>query len=165
MVEREPVTDAQAALRHDGLGAAVRTVPAPGVTPGIVVGESGIGETVPAGSTVALQVAETPQWRSVTSFTGGASAPFTIIGTRWRLVYQMGYQGMCTWILFCSGPNAHVNALSPGAGAVAVAGGNFSLNDGTGQTQTFTSGPGRYQVWVTPGGDRARWAVTIEDWY
>jgi hypothetical protein len=72
----------------------------------------------------------------------------------------MSFQGTCTWVFFCSGPNARViNAVT----GVYVAG--FGLADGTGQSQTFSSGPGRYRIEIGPGGDTAAWSVEVQDYY
>jgi hypothetical protein len=62
--------------------------------------------------------------------------------------------------VFCSGPTARIRSLSTGNQV-----GSFSLNTGTGQTQDFDTGPGTYQVSVTPGDDSARWSVNVQDWY
>ena len=153
---------AQAVLGSLGLHVGVTTVPAPGVTPGTVTSQSpAAGATMLPGSTVALSVAEVPRWRPLTTFTSdgsGRSVPFRIRGTRWRLVYSMSYQDMCTLIFFCSGPSANV------AGGGGNAGG-FDLSQGNGQTQTFNSGAGTYQVTVSPGSDDAQWSMTVEDYY
>jgi serine/threonine-protein kinase len=155
---------AQATLRHLGLTAAVTQVPAPGGTPGLVVGQSpGSEARLPPHSTVALSVAETPRWRPLTSFAGsggGSSVPFTIRGTRWQVVYKMAYDGSCTLLLFCSGPSAQVSELNSGANVT-----QFDLGEGTGQTRVVGSGPGTYQIRVTPGSDTARWSIAVDDYY
>jgi hypothetical protein len=115
------------------------------------------------GATVSLSVAETPQWRTITSFNAdgpGQSVPFRVRGTRWRIVYSMGYDGTCTFIFICSGPSAHVATLSGGSPADG-----FDLNEGQHQTQEFDSGAGEYQVAVSPGSDGAHWSMQIEDYY
>jgi hypothetical protein len=147
-----------------GLRTSVTAVPAPasapGTAPGTVLRTSpAAGQHARAGSTVALFVAETPQWRPLTTVTTSQPVAFTIRGTRWRIVYQMAYQGTCTWIFFCSGPNAQV--LTEGGGPVR----SFGLSDGGPQTQTFERTPATYRLRVTPGGDSARWSVEIEDYY
>ena len=86
--------------------------------------------------------------------------PFRILGRQWRVVHSMSYQGLCTFIFFCSGPSARV--LHP-AGGAAVA--QFDLGEGSGQTQVFRSGPGLYEVAVNPGGDTANWSISVEDYY
>ncbi|HZE04471.1 MAG TPA: hypothetical protein VE127_04555, partial [Solirubrobacteraceae bacterium] len=85
---------------------------------------------------------------------------FRIVGQRWRISYSMGFQGTCTWILFCDGPTAHVINTATGQAVSA-----FGLNDGSGQTETFSTGPGTYEIRVTPGGDTAKWSVHVEDWF
>lgn len=157
-------TDAQTVLSSLGLHARITPVPAPGVGPGTVTHQSPAAATelVP-GSTVSLSVAETPQWRMITSVDGdgpGRSVPFRIRGDRWRIVYSMGYDGMCTFIFFCSGPSARVATLAGGSPAKG-----FDLNEGHNQTQEFDSGPGVYQVAVSPGSDSAHWSMQIEDYY
>jgi eukaryotic-like serine/threonine-protein kinase len=155
---------AEAILTRSGLHATVATVPAPGVTPGLVVGQSPSATTpVSQKSTVALSVAEVPRWRPLTSFSGsggGRSVPFRIRGSRWRMVYGMNYNGMCTFIFFCSGPSARVTNVTSGATVD-----QFDLNQGSGQTQVFQTGPGVYQISVSPGSDSASWSIQAEDDY
>jgi hypothetical protein len=113
---------------------------------------------------IALSVAEVPRWRPLTSFSGdgpGRSVVFRIRGDRWRLVYGMSWDGTCGFLgLFCSGPSATVTA--PNTRATIS---QFGLNPGSGQSQVFSSGPGDYQVSVTPGSDSAHWTIAIEDDY
>ena len=160
-VRNETMSDAEQSLHSAGLHTIVRRVAAPGTTPGTVVGQEPAGGTTrPRGSTVTLSVAEVPQWRTVTTFTGPSSGAVHIIGTHWRIVYRMAFQGTCTWILFCSGPTARVvNAATGGY----VAG--FGLQNGTGQAQTLATGAGTYEVRVTPGGDQAGWSAQVQDYY
>jgi hypothetical protein len=160
----ETSTNARTVLRSLGFRVAVKTIPAPGVTPGRVTRQSpaATAELVP-GSRVRLFVAEVPTWRPVTSFAGyngGQSVPFRIRGTHWRIVYSMGYDGMCSFIFICSGPNARVANLDSGSTSS-----QFGLNEGQDQTQNLRSGPGVYQLTVSPGDDNARWSMKIEDYY
>jgi hypothetical protein len=160
----ESAANAQRILSSLDLHPAITEVPAPGVSPGTVTGQSpaAAAELLP-GSTVKLSVAETPQWRPIISFSGdgpGRSAPFRIRGTRWRIVYSMGYQGLCTFIFFCSGPSAKIATIEGGSHPSG-----FDLNEGQDQTQQFASGAGVYQVTVTPGSDTARWSMEVEDYY
>jgi hypothetical protein len=158
---RQSVTDAQESLQSLGLRTTVRRVPAPAVAPGTVTGQSpGAGTVAPVGSIVTLSVAETPQWRPLTTFSGAGSGVVHIIGERWRIVYRMAYQGTCTWIIFCSGPNARVVNTASGATV-----GGFGLAGGSGQLRGFSTGPGDYEIKVTPGGDDARWSVHVEDYF
>jgi hypothetical protein len=30
---------------------------------------------------------------------------------------------------------------------------------------TFNSGPGQYEITITPGSDNARWSVRVQDYY
>jgi PASTA domain len=160
-VTGESVADAQHVLRSLNFRTAVQQVPAPGTAPGTVTGQQpGAHVSAPAHSTITLSVAETPQWRPVERFTGGDSGAFHITGDHWRIVYSMGFQGTCTWIFFCSGPTARV--LNAGTGQTVH---GLGLLNGTGQTQTFATGPGSYDIRVTPGGDAANWSIEVEDYY
>jgi hypothetical protein len=123
------------------------------------------GRSIAAGSTVALQVAEVPRWRPLTSFggAGGAdSVPFRIRGERWRLVYAIHYTGFCSVVslFFCQGPTAEVVEL-PGGGRIA----RFGLGQGTAQKRVIASGPGVYEVRVSPGPDAVSFHVAVEDDY
>jgi serine/threonine-protein kinase len=158
-VKGQAVADATQSLRHLGLRVATQDVPAPGTRPGTVVGQDPAGGTRPRGSRVTLFVAEVPRWRAVTTFTGSSSGLVHIRGARWRIVYRMAFRGTCTWVLFCSGPSARVTDAS----GRYVAG--FGLNDGDGQVQSFSTGPGSYEVRVTPGGDDAGWSLQVQDDY
>src|SRR5204863_3673741 len=142
-------------LQRLGLAAAVTAVPAPGVSPGIVIHQSpSPSASAPLHSTVALTVAEVPRWQTVTSFSGdqgGHSVPFRIRGTRWRVVYGMSFDGACSVFSFlCSAPSAEVDNVKTNSGRD-----QFDLSPGDAQTQVFSSGPGIYQVTVTPGSDGA----------
>jgi eukaryotic-like serine/threonine-protein kinase len=147
-----------------GLHYSTAPVPAPGKTPGTVIKQDpASGSSLSPGSTVKLSVAETPQWKPVTSLRGeatGRSVPFKIRGTQWRIVYSMGYQGTCQLLLICSGPNAHIADLSGGDDPHG-----FSLDEGSNRIWTFNSGPGSYQVTITPGSDDARWSAQVQDYY
>jgi hypothetical protein len=155
---------AQATLQHLRLRAAVAQVPAPGTAAGTVTDQApSPGAELFPRATVALSVAETPRWRTLTSLGGDGldrSVPFRILGTRWRVLYSMGYQGTCTFIFFCSGPSAQVANLGSRSDTTG-----FDLNDGSGQTQVFKSGPGLYQITVSPGDDTARWSIQVQDYY
>ena len=146
------------------LNSTVKDVPAPGKPPGLVTGQDPrAGTYLPQHHLVTLLVAEQPQWRTVTSFSGSdsdASVPFQIQGTRWRAIYSMSYGGTCTFIFFCEGPTA--TAIKPQSGAQVN---QFSLNGGSDQSQVFDTGPGIYQLKVAAGLDDAQWSVQIQDWY
>ena len=159
-VGHETVGDAEQSLHSAGLRTVVNEVPAPGTTPGIVVAQAPAGGTSrPRGSTVTLSVAEVPQWRTVTTFDGRSSGLIHIRGERWRVDYRMAFQGTCTFILFCSGPSARV---TDAAGSYLA---GFGLQNGSNQVQTFSSGPGQYEIQVTPGDDDAGWSVQVQDLY
>jgi hypothetical protein len=72
----------------------------------------------------------------------------------------MTYDGTCELIFFCSGPSARVTNVTTG-GTVS----QFDLNDGSGQTRVFSSGPGVYRISLIPGSDNARWSIQVEDDY
>ncbi len=160
----ESAGNAQAVLQSLGLRSTTIDVPAPGMTPGIVQKQDPPAKAAVApGSTVTLSVAETPHWRALTSFRGenaGRSVPFRIRGTRWRVVYDMSYDGTCALIFICQGPHMHIAALRGGSTAPG-----FDLNDGDNQVQTYSSGAGVYQISISPGSDNARWSVKVEDYY
>jgi hypothetical protein len=163
-VEGENSQDARRVLSSLGLQVRIAAVPAPGVVPGTVTQQTpGAAAELAPGSTVKLSVAETPQWRAITSFSGqgsGQSVPFRIRGPRWRLVYNMHYDGTCALLFICSGPSAQVAAL-----AGTWSGTRFDLNDGANQTREFDTGAGRYQLSVSPGSDTASWSITVEDYF
>jgi len=160
----QSTSGALAVLGSLGLRAAVSRIPAPGRTPGTVLAQSPAAtRSVAAHGRVDLVMAETPSWRTVTSFTGegaGSSGAVTIRGERWRLVYTLAFQGTCELIFWCSGPSAQVLRLSGGS---AIS--QFGLRDGGQQTRTLDSGPGQYEILVTPGSDDARWWIQVQDLY
>jgi hypothetical protein len=151
---------AEAAIAGAKLRYGTVSVPGLGATPGTVIRQSPAGGTLPPGATVILDVAQAPQWRPLTSFTGAQSVPFRIRGAKWRIVYDMAYTGSCTLIFFCNGPTAQVTQL-PGAAAID----QLDLSSGTAQSHTFQSGPGVYQVVVSPGSDQATYSIAVQDYY
>jgi eukaryotic-like serine/threonine-protein kinase len=157
-------TAATAALQHLGLRTELTQVPAPGVAPGLVTHQSpAAGSDLARHAMVTLSVAETPRWRPLTSWAGdsdGRSVPFRIRGTQWRVVYGMGYEGLCTFIFICSGPSAQVVDLNHPSDAT-----KFDLNKGSDQTQVFKAGAGLYQISIQPGSDTAHWSMEVEDYY
>ncbi len=155
---------AQAQLTGLGLRVGVVQVPAAGVATGVVANQTpNAGAVVPRRSTVEVSVAEAPRWRPLTSFAGdagGSSVPFRIRGRQWRVRYSMAYVGTCTLIFICSGPSAQVANLSGGQNP-----GSFDLGEGGSQEKVLSTGPGIYQLTITPGSDTAHWAITVEDYY
>jgi serine/threonine-protein kinase len=155
---------AVARLHRTALRAKLSYVAAPGTTPGIVTGQTpGAGVHRPPHSTVELFVAETPAWRSVTSFSGegsGHSVAFHIRGSQWRIVYRMSYDGTCDFVVFCNGPSARV--IGVGSDSTDQ---SFDLSDGDSQTRVLKTGSGQYQMAIESGWDAARWSITVEDWY
>lgn len=146
------------------LHASITEVPAPGASTGTVTRASpSAGAKLPPGSGVSLSVAQAPRWRALTSFEGqstGHSVAFRIRGHSWQIVYSMSYRGTCTFVLFCSGPSATVKRVSDGSTVDS-----FSLDEGTAKTRELTSGPGLYDVSVSPGSDTASWTIHIQDRY
>jgi serine/threonine-protein kinase len=157
-------TPARAILGSLGLGARVTAVPAPGVQPGTVTAQAPPGgHYLRPHSSVELTIAETPQWRPLTAFAGtegGQSVPFRIRGSQWRISYRMAFVGTCTLIFFCDGPSARIVRAARGSTADT-----FGLTDGGEQTQVVRSGPGLYEIQITPGSDTARWSVRVQDYY
>jgi serine/threonine-protein kinase len=158
------VTEARSILSSLHLGAIVHTVPAPGTAPGTVTAQRPAARAYLAQHrAVTLSVAEVPIWRTITTFSGtgaGASVPFQILGSSWRAVYSMSYVGTCTFILFCEGPGATVVHA---ASRRTVD--QFGLGEGNDQSQVFHTGPGVYQIRITPGMDTAQWSVDVQDYY
>ncbi len=160
----ESSASAESALEGTGLRYGVTLVPAPGTQAGTVTRQSpGAAVTLGRGSTVALSVAEAPQWRPLTSFSGvddGESVPFRILGSQWRVSYHMSYRGTCLLLLVCLGPSAQAHNLQSGSSF-----GGFELGEGASETHIFHSGPGLYRVQVSGGQDSASWSMTVEDYY
>jgi serine/threonine protein kinase len=160
----QAASSAAGALAKAGLRSSTTSVPAPGSKPGIVTRQSpGSGSQAPHGSQVALSVAETPQWRTLTTFSGvddGHSVPFRIEGARWRVTYSMSYEGSCLLLLVCFGPSAKASNLKTGQSFDG-----FDLSSGSSHAHVFDSGPGLYRVNVSGGEDSARWAMTVQDYY
>jgi hypothetical protein len=160
----QPESSASAELAHAKLRAGITDVPAPGIAPGQVTAQSPhAGAKLLPHSTVALSIAEVPQWRGLTSFSGlagGRSVPFRIRGTQWQMVYDMGYRGSCSLVFICSGPSATVTNVNTGATVQ-----HFDLDEGSARVWTFKSSPGVYQIVITPGSDDARWSIRVQDYY
>jgi serine/threonine-protein kinase len=157
-------SSAEAAVADAGLRYSLSRVAAPGSMPGTVVRQSpATPASAPRGSTIGLFLAETPEWRTLTSFAGtddGKSVPFRVLGERWRVVYDMSFKGTCLLILVCEGPSAQARALSGGSSA-----GSFELGEGEEQSHVFTSGPGVYEMKLSGGRDSARWSMSVQDYY
>jgi eukaryotic-like serine/threonine-protein kinase len=160
----QPASSAGSSLAKAGLRYSATSVPAPGSKPGIVTRQSPQpGTSAPHGSTVALSVAETPRWRTLTTFSGvddGHSVPFRIEGSQWRVTYSMSYEGSCLLLLVCFGPSAKASNLKNGQSFDG-----FDLSPGSSHAHVFDSGPGLYRVNVNGGEDSARWAMTVQDYY
>jgi hypothetical protein len=159
------VDDAKSALADAGLLAHVTRKPAPGEQAGSVIDQSPRSTaTAPRGSTVELTVVQAPRWRTVTSFTSkgdgdGQSVAFRIRGTRWRLAYDMRYDGDCSFLLVCFGPSADITRV--GADRID----NFDLHEGNSETHEVSSDPGIYQVTISAGRDAASWSMRVQDFY
>jgi eukaryotic-like serine/threonine-protein kinase len=160
----ESAESAEIRLANAGLRYRVSEVAAPGSSANLVIKQSPRpSATVPRGTTVALAVSEAPRWRPLTTFSGvngGRSVAFQILGSRWRVSYNMAFQGLCLLIVVCEGPSAEAVNLDTGSSF-----GGFELEEGNAQTHTFDSGPGLYDLVVSGGRDSARWSMTVEDYY
>jgi hypothetical protein len=158
-----PSGSAENLLASVGLRYAVTPVPSPGSEPGVVTQQSpGPDATVPSGSAVALNVAEAPRWRTLTTSSGvdnGRSLPFRILGKQWRVAYNMAYRETCLLVVLCFGPSAEAEDLQTGSGS-----GSFELAEGS-STHTFHNGPGLYRLVVSGGRDSAHWSMTVDDYY
>jgi hypothetical protein len=88
------------------------------------------------------------------------SVPFKVRGARWEIIYSMGYQDTCTFLLFCSGPGATVTNVGTGTTVD-----QFDLGEGDNKTRIFDTGPGIYQIAVSAGNDAAQWSIKIDDYY
>ena len=86
--------------------------------------------------------------------------PFRIRGDRWRVVYDMSYDGSCGLFLVCFGPNADVTKL-PAEDRVD----SFDLGDGSGKTHELSTGAGVFQITVGAGDDAASWSMRVQDFY
>jgi hypothetical protein len=160
----EAAAQAQASLTALGLHARIITTIAPRIPPGAVYSQSPApGAALQPPGRVTLDVAEMPRWRSVAWLSGSAhptSSTFSIRGIRWRIVYSMNYVGTCTFVLFCNGPSASVSRVGGGSQPT-----RFDLNDGGRQTQIMRTGPGEYQLSISPGSDTSRWSASVQDDY
>jgi serine/threonine protein kinase/beta-lactam-binding protein with PASTA domain len=156
--------DAQSTVKQAKLRPSITMVPSLGGAPGDVIAQSpDAGKRLAPGSTVTLSVGEPRQLRSLTSLRGsddGRSVPFKVRGARWEVIYSMGYQDTCTFLLFCSGPSATVTNVSSGATID-----QFDLGEGDNKTRIFNTGPGIYQITVSAGNDSAQWSIKVDDYY
>lgn len=155
---------AERRLAGDGLRYSLALVPGPGASVESVLSQQpGAAAVVGRGSTVALAVSEPPRWRTLTTFSGsgdGRSEPVRIRGKRWRVVYDMAYEGTCLLLVTCLGPSAQASEAGGGSSF-----GGLELDEGSNHVHAFERGPGVYRVEVSAGQDGARWAMTIEDYY
>jgi eukaryotic-like serine/threonine-protein kinase len=162
---------AESALDAAGLRWSLDYVVALSSRPGVVTHQSPAPPaSVPRGSTVTLSVAESPRWRTLTSFSGvddGRSLPFRIKGRRWRVSYDMSFRGTCVFLVFCEGPSAEARELEEGGGEAPEGGsaGSFELSEGEGRTHVYDTGPGLYQLVISGGRDSAGWRIDVQDWY
>jgi serine/threonine-protein kinase len=156
--------DAQSTLEQAKLHPAITIVPALGGAPGDVIAQSpNGGKHVAPGSTVTLSVGEPRRLRALTTLQGSdddSSVPFKVRGARWEIVYSMGYQDTCTFLLFCSGPSATVTNVKTGSTVD-----QFDLSEGDNKTRIFGTGPGTYQISVSAGSDSADWSIKVDDYY
>jgi beta-lactam-binding protein with PASTA domain len=152
---------AQVVLGDLKLKSSATEVPAPGAATGTVTRQNpAAGRHVRVGTTVALSIAEPPQLRSLTGFSGNRSVPFRIRGRRWEIFYSMAYDGTCQFIFWCSGPTATVTNVSTGAKVD-----QFDLGEGDNHTRIVHAGAGVYQISVSAGSDGAHWSFKVDDYY
>jgi serine/threonine-protein kinase len=155
---------AESLLGQHHLANRVTLVPALETAPGSVQSQSpGAATVVRQRSTVALDIAEAPRWRTLTTFNGiddGESVPVQIRGHRWRIVYGMSYEGTCLLLVTCLGPSAQAVEVPSGSSF-----GGFELGEGESLTHTFDRGPGLFRVAVSGGQDSAKWSMTVQDYY
>ena len=152
---------AEARLRHSHLRARTVTVAWPDHAPGTVRSQSPVARRVARGSTVTLDVAELPTWKTVGRFDSASSPVYLIRGSRFRLVYSAQSEKSCTlWIIFCSRTSAQVINTASSSQVD-----EFDLSDGSGEGQNFNTGPGSYQIKVNPASGDARWSFIVQDWY
>jgi serine/threonine-protein kinase len=144
--------DAQSTLGQLGLKARLTQIAAPGVSAGTVTSQTPApGAKLFPGASVALDVAEVPRWQPLTSVSGSGrdqALSFRVRGTQWRIVYTMAYQGMCTFIFFCSGPDVAITRAGSGSEVA-----DFGLSDGGRQTRVLAVDRGL--LLVSSGGYRA----------
>lgn len=160
----QELDSARSALEALGLRADVKEAPADGAVPGTVITQSPapLATAVP-GTAVELTIAQEPQWRTVTTFVGaddGSSVPFRIRGERWRVVYDMSFEGRCRLLLVCYGPAAEVTALPAGDSVES-----WDLDKGSEKTRDFRTDSGVYQLTISGGDDSARWTMRVQDFY
>ncbi len=151
---------AEAKLKRSHLHVHTVTVPWPGHAAGTVRSQSSVARQLARGSTVTLDVAEVPTWKTVGRFSTASSPVFLIEGNRFRLVYSVQDEKSCTLWVFCSRTSATVTDTASGSQLDT-----FDLSDGSGESQVFATGPGSYQVKVDPASGDARWSFAVQDWY
>ena len=151
---------AEARLEHSHLQAHVVTVPWPGHAAGTVRSQSPVARRVKRHSTVTLNVAEVPAWKTLGQFSSTSSPVYVIQGSRFRIVYSVQNERSCTLWVFCSRTSATVADTASGAPLD-----HFDLSDGDAQSQVFATGPGSYQIEVDPSSGDARWSFEVQDWY
>jgi eukaryotic-like serine/threonine-protein kinase len=151
---------AQARLKRSHLHAHTVTVPWPGHAAGTVRSQSPAAKRVRRGSTVTLDVAEIPTWKTIGQFSSTSSPVYLIQGSHFRLLYSVEHEKSCTFLIFCSRSSVTVTDTASGSQLD-----NFDLSDGTGESQVFATGPGSYQIKVDPASGDARWSFAVQDWY
>jgi eukaryotic-like serine/threonine-protein kinase len=151
---------AKARLKRSHLHAHVVTVPWPGHTAGTVRSQTPVARRVKRHSTVTLNVAEVPAWKTLGQFSSTISPVYLIQGSRFRIVYSVQNEKACTLWVFCSRTSATVTDTASGETLD-----QFDLSDGTNESQVFATGPGSYQVQIDPASGDARWSFAVQDWY
>ncbi len=151
---------AEARLVRSHLHAHVVTVPWPGHAAGTVRSQSPVARRVKRHSTVTLDVAEVPAWKSLGAFSSTTSPVYLIQGSRFRIVYSVQNEKACTLWVFCSRTSATVTDTTSGSTVD-----QFDLSDGSNESQVFATGPGSYQIHIDPASGDARWSFAVQDWY
>jgi hypothetical protein len=151
---------AEASLKRSHLHAHVVTVPWPGHAAGTVRSQTPVARRVKRHSTVTLNVAEVPAWKTLGQFSSTISPVYLIQGSRFRIVYSVQNEKACTLWVFCSRTSATVTDAASGETLD-----QFDLSDGTNESQVFATGPGSYQVHIDPSSGDARWTFAVQDWY
>jgi serine/threonine protein kinase len=151
---------AEARLTRSHMHAHVVTIPWPGHAAGTVRSQTPVARRVKRGSTVTLDVAEVPTWKTIGQFSSTTSPVYVIQGSRFRIVYSVQNEKSCTLWVFCSRTSATLTDAASGAPLD-----QFDLSDGVNESQVFTTGRGSYQISVAPSSGDARWSFAVQDWY
>jgi hypothetical protein len=159
------VTVARTRLRTLHLRVRVHDVPAPGVRPGTVTSQKPVaGHSVKARTRIRLSVSEVPRFRQVATVTTAHAAPIRIRGERWRIASTVSSADHCTLlVLFCKHTSATVLRVGTGGTTSPVA--SFGLSDGSDQLRVFDTGPGTYELRISPATGDTKYSIAVDDDY